>query len=75
MLLYLFPFFNKKSAIPVDFPASCAHVNTVVTSCASPGNMLLGSSWSMEESYPMLYPMVFTPEYIAEAVAALSGTW
>ena len=50
-------------------------MNTVVTSCASPGNMLLGSSWSMEESYPMLYPMVFTPEYIAEAVAALSGTW
>ena len=48
------------NAIPVDFPASCAHVNAVVTSCAV--NMLLGSRWSMEESNPMLYPMVFTPE-------------
>lgn len=25
-------------------------------------------------SYPMVYPVVFTPEYMAKAVLALSGT-
>ena len=47
-------------------------MNIVVTSWAS--NALLGSKWSIEESNPMLYPIVFTPEYIDDAVAALSGT-
>ena len=48
------------NSTPVDLPASCAQVNAVVTSCAV--NMLLGSLWSMEESNPMLYPIVLTPE-------------